>query len=128
MAQLDWQSSILIFLGGIGFGGVVVAIVNHRLTGERDRKAKVKEFSGLLGRWLGVLKEPPKDYVSKVHATFVEALWGYYATLYKDFFRKRRFRALCEDLGSIKPEDLEKNTNGCREVFARRIEKLIRFL
>jgi hypothetical protein len=122
MAQPDWQNLIIGLLGG----GVLASVVTHSLVINRESRDRRHEFRGLLGRWLGAIRQDAD--IAKTYTEFVGHLWGYYGKCHRDFFRKRRFKALCDDIGCLKPEDIQKDANSYREIIARKIEALIDFV
>jgi hypothetical protein len=114
----------------IGFfsGGLIVSVVTHFLSTSRDARNRREDFRGFLGRWLGATRQATLHDVPKTYMAHVEHLWGYYGKLHKDFFHKRRFKGLCDDIGSLKSEDIQRDAGNYREIIARKIEALIDFV
>jgi len=118
------MNSILAFFSG----GLVVAVVTHFLAISKESRDRKVDFRGFLGRWLGATRLSPSTDVTKSYADHVQHLWGYHGKLNRDFIFKRRFKALCEDAGSINPEQLKGETGDHREFVIQKIEALIKFV
>ena len=109
-------------------GGLVVAIVSHFLAASSESRDRKNDFRGFLGRWLGFVRQARDGDISKTYITNVEHLWGYYGKLRRDFCCKSKFRDLCHDLGSLNPEEIQKDASSHREIIAKKIEALIEFV
>jgi hypothetical protein len=123
-----WASTLLAILGT---GGVLTAVVVHRLTLDREARDRRNDFRGFLGRWLTDIQRVPRGDTAQTYAVYianVQHLGGYAAKLRRDFVRRRRFQALCRDLGHLLPEHINNDGGDCRGVVASKIEALIEFV
>lgn len=109
-------------------GGVVVAVVSHFLSASSESRDRKNDFRGFLGRWLGTVRQAQDGDISKTYSANVEHLWGYYGKLRRDFYCKSKFTDLCNDVGSLKTEDIQKDAGSYREIIARKIGALIDFV
>jgi hypothetical protein len=103
--------------------GVVAA---HRLTASRERGARRSAFRGFLGRWVGRTIQDAD--VAKLYSDSLEHLWGYYGQCYRDFYRTDQLRDLCQDLGSLLPEDIRRDSEKHRKIICRKLQALIDFV
>ncbi|MGD0207135.1 MAG: hypothetical protein ABSC89_05975 [Verrucomicrobiota bacterium] len=118
--KLDFWS----FLIGLLFA-VVGNVVTHRLTLNRERMSRKFEVAGFLGRWIGKTKHGD---VRAVYIEFLDSLWGYYGRDMGDYCRRAEFRRLCHDLGSLNPEDIQKDQERYREAIITKAEALLDFI
>jgi hypothetical protein len=118
--QLDLLSIV------VGWVTASISVVaGHRLILYREREARKADLRGFLGRWLGKTKHGD---VHTIYLEFCDILWGYYGKCRRDFCHQSEFRRLCDDLGSLKLEDIQKDTGGHREIITRKIEALLAFV
>ena len=117
---------VSIILAVLGTGGVLTCVVVHRLTLNREARDRKHAFRGSLGQWLGMIKRDSD--VAKEYSDYLPHLSGFRGQLYRDFFCRRRFTSLCDDLGSLKSEDIQKDTEHYRGIIGRKIEVLIDFV
>ncbi len=125
------NDTVSIILAVLGTGGVLTAVVVHRLTLNRETRDRRNDFRGFLGRWLTDIQRVPRGDTAKTYAAYIanlQHLGGYAAKLNRDFVRRKRFKALCRDLGHLLPEHINNDAGDCREVVARKIEVLIDFV
>ena len=119
-----------VIIGLLG-GGVLASVVTHRLVINREARDRGHEFRGFLGKWLTDIQRVPARDTVKTYAAYianVQHFGGYAAKFERDFFRRKRFKALCRDLGHLLPEHINNDAGDCREVVARKIEALIEFV
>ncbi len=121
-----------LFVSGILGGGVLGTVLGHRLTINREARARKVDFRGFLGGWLTDIQRVPGGDIEETYRVYVanvRHLGGYAAKLNRDFpFRRKRFKAMCKDLGTLLPEHIRNTEGDCREVVAERIEALIEFV
>jgi hypothetical protein len=118
------------FISG-ALGGLVVAASSHFFILDREARARKIDFRGFLGGWLSNVRrvragDEPATY--NAYSSKVQHLEGYAAKLSKDFYRKRRFKELCDSLALLEPHHINNDAGDCREVVARKIEALIEFV
>ena len=113
---------------------IIASWIGHVFILNRESRARKIDFRGFLGRWLSDIRIVPRsDSVGtyQAYTRYMQDLHGYAAKLSKDFYRKRRFKRLCDDLARLERHHIERgNREGgdCREVVARKIEALIEFV
>jgi len=119
------------------FGALAVIVaswISHVFILNRETRARKIDFRGFLGRWLSdIQRAPRRDDIATYHAyaRYIQDFHGYAAKLSKDFYRKRRFKTLCDDLGKLEPRHIgigNEKGGDCREVVTRKIEALIDFV
>jgi hypothetical protein len=117
---------------GILGGGVLGTWLGHRLVINREARARKVDFRGFLGRWLVDIQRVhggDSDETYRAYLANVQHVGGYAAKLNRDFpFRRRRFKAMCNELATLLPEHLKGAAGDCRDVVARKIEALIDFV
>jgi len=107
-------------------GGLVVCVASHFLAASKESRDRKNDFRGFLGRWFGrIIQE--RD-TSKAYTDWLQDFWGYYGKLYRDFCCKSTFRDLCHDLGSLKPEDIQKDAERYRGIITEKIQALIDYV
>lgn len=112
-------------------GGLALAFVSHGLTLNREARDRRHDFRGSLGKWLYKIRRVPEgDAVEtyRIYTDYLEHLGGYRGRVARDFYRKKRFKILCDDLGSLLPEHLNSGKKECRAVVAEKIETLMDFV
>ena len=119
-------------ISGILGGGVLGTLIGHRLTINREARARKIDFRGFLGRWLADIQRVrggDAEATYRVYIANVQHLGGYAAKLSKDFpLRGKRFKSMCKQLGTLLPEHLQDAAGDCRDVVAKKIEALIDFV
>jgi hypothetical protein len=114
-------------ISGLLGGEVLGVVIGHRLRLRRERRDRRNEFRGFLAAWLnGIRRE--KDVWKCYGPDNLEHLNRYYGKICKDFFRKRKFKAMCDDLGAIKEKDIKQDQESHRKTIERKIETLIEFV
>jgi hypothetical protein len=125
MVQSDWYSLIGGFLGG----GVIASTITQWVIGNRERRDRKNDFRGFLGHWLSDIQRIPAGDTAKTYEAYianVRAFSGYAGKLNRDFpFKKKRFKTMCKDLGTLEPKHIHNDAGDCREIVARKIEALI---
>jgi hypothetical protein len=101
--HVTFWSNTLAFLSG----GMVGTVITHVVTGYRERQARISDFRGFVGGWLGSTKVV-RD-VTALHPENVKHLWGYYGRTYRDFKSQKRemLKALCDKVTAVRTEGLE---------------------
>jgi hypothetical protein len=120
-----------IVLAILGTGGVLTAVVVHRLTLNREARDRRNDFRGFLGRWLTDIQRVAGRDTAQTYAAYianVQHFGGYAAKLSRDFTRRKRFKDMCRDLSQLQPEHINNDAGDCREIVTRRIEALIDFV
>ena len=107
-------------------GGFVTAVLSHFLAADTSRMNRKIDLRGFLGRWMGFITHSTD--VSKTYSENLEHLWGYYGKCRKDFISRWRFKKLCQRLGSLKAEDIQKDQERHRAVITEMIQELIDYV
>lgn len=106
--------------------------LGHRLVLNREARARKVDFRGFLGRWLIDIQRAHAGDAEGTYRAYlanVQHLGGYAAKLSRDFpLRRRRFKAMCNELATLLPEHIEATAGDCRDVVAKKIEALIDFV
>ena len=113
-------------LSGGFVGGLAGSWATHRFTINQESRARKIDFRGFLGRWLSDIQRVPNGDAIATYQAYVvnvQHFGGYAAKLSKDFYRKKRFRTLCKELGSLEPEEINNSNGDCREVVTEKIER-----
>lgn len=118
---------VLSVIAGILGGGVLGVIIGHKLNVHKERRDRRNEFRGFLRVWLnGIRREP--DVWKCYGPDNLEHLCRYSGKLASDFFWRRRFKDMSDDLASLKQQDIQGDPERYRELIAAKIEALIDFV
>src|SRR5438132_7613366 len=92
---LPTPDPISVAAGMLG-GGVLGAVATYRLNIYKERRDRRNEFRGFLNTWLnGIRRE--SDVWKTYGPDNLEHLCRYSGKLHRDFFRPRKFKAICDD-------------------------------
>ena len=110
--------------------GLVIAVIGqvaaHRLTMSRERNARRNAFRGFLGRWKA--RTAQDSDVAKLYSDWLEHLWGYYGQCYRDFSCRGKLQDLCDDVSSLKPDDIKQDPEKYRKMICAKIQSLIDYV
>jgi hypothetical protein len=109
---------------------MVGAVITQVVTGYRERQARISDFRGFLGGWLGCTKVA-RDVIA-LHAENARHLWSYYGRTYRDFNPKKRevLKELCDEVTAVRTEGLQdyRDYEEYRQSIVQKIEALIDYI